>query len=56
MASKSAGTTIALKIFRDGKEIDRKITLKARDEDSKTKPVTMKDEGGSKSESKSNYN
>lgn len=54
VASKSAGTTIALKIFRDGKEIDRKITLKARDEDSKTKPVTMKDEGSSKSESKSN--
>jgi len=53
VASKSAGTTINLKIFRDGKEIDRKITLKARDEDSKTKPVTMKDEGSSKSNSKS---
>ena len=54
IASKSAGTTIALKLFRDGKEIDRKITLKARDEDTKTKPVTMKDEGSSKSETKSN--
>ena len=54
VASKSAGTAVNLKIFRDGKEIDRKITLKARDEDSKTKPVSMKDESGSKNESKSN--
>ena len=54
VASKSAGTTVNLKIFRDGKELDRKITLKARDEDAKTKPVSMKDESGSKNESKSN--
>lgn len=54
VASKTAGTTVNLKIFRDGKEIDRKITLKARDEDSKTQPVKMKDEDNSKSESKSN--
>jgi len=53
VASKSAGTTINLKIFRDGKEVDRKITLKTRDEDSKTKPVTMKDDGSSKSNPKS---
>ncbi len=53
VASKSAGTTINLKIFRDGKEIDRKITLKARDEDSTTKPVMKKDEEGSKKDSKS---
>lgn len=54
VASKTAGTTVNLKIFRDGKEIDRKITLKARDEDSKTQPVKMKDEDNSKSETKSN--
>jgi len=54
VASKSAGAIINLKIFRDGKEIERKITLKSRDEDSKTKPVTMKDEGSSKSNPKSN--
>ncbi len=54
VASKSAGTTINLKIFRDGKEIDRKITLKTRDEDSKTTPVMKKDSDGSKNESKSN--
>jgi len=54
VASKSAGTTITLKVFRDGKEIERKITLKARDEDAKTTPVKMKDEEGAKKESKSN--
>lgn len=54
VASKTAGTTVNLKIFRDGKEIDRKITLKARDEDSKSQPVKMKDETNSKSETKSN--
>ena len=54
VASKSAGTTINLKIFRDGKEIDRKITLKARDEEAKTTPAKMKNEDGSTGESKSN--
>ncbi|HOJ08354.1 MAG: Do family serine endopeptidase [Ignavibacteriales bacterium] len=54
IASKTAGTSVNLKIFRDGKEIDRKVTLKARDEDTKNKPVVMKNENNSKSESKSN--
>ena len=54
VASKTAGTTINLKIFRDGKEIDRKVTLKSRDEDSKTKPVVKKEDEGAKNESKSN--
>lgn len=54
IASKTAGTSVNLKIFRDGKEIDRKVTLKARDEDTKNKPVVMKGENKSKSESKSN--
>ncbi len=53
VASKSAGTSIDLKIFRDGKEIDRKITLKARDEDAKTTPVKMKDDEAAKKDSKS---
>jgi serine protease Do len=54
VASKTAGTTVTLKVFRDGKEIERKVTLKARDEDSKSKPVKMKDDSGAKSETKSN--
>jgi serine protease Do len=53
IASKSAGTTVNLKIFRDGKEIERKITLKARKDDSKTEPVMKKDNNGSNNESKS---
>ena len=31
IAGKSAGTTVKLTIFRDGKEIERSVTLKARD-------------------------
>lgn len=54
VASKTAGSTVTLKIFRDGKEIERKVTLKTRDEDSKNKPVKLKDDSGSKSDSKSN--
>ena len=54
VASKSAGTSISLKIFRDGKEIDRKITLKSRDDDSTIKPVIKKDDEEAKSESKTN--
>lgn len=40
VASLTAGTTVNLKIFRDGKTLDRKVTLKARDEDIKTEPVS----------------
>ncbi|HQJ47019.1 MAG TPA: trypsin-like peptidase domain-containing protein, partial [Ignavibacteriaceae bacterium] len=54
IASKTAGTAVNLKIFRDGKELDRKVTLKARDEDTKNQPVKMKSEDNSKSETKSN--
>ena len=39
IAGKSAGTVVDLTIFRDGKEIDRKVTLKARDENASTEPV-----------------
>ncbi|HSL88529.1 MAG TPA: Do family serine endopeptidase [Ignavibacteriaceae bacterium] len=39
IASKTAGTTVTLDIFRDGNEIERKVTLKSRDEDSRSEPV-----------------
>ncbi len=39
VATKSAGTDVTLTIYRDGKEIQRKVTLKARDNDTKTEPV-----------------
>jgi len=52
IAGKSAGTVVNLTIFRDGKEIDRKVTLKARDESATTQPVVdlkNKSESGSES-------
>lgn len=54
VASKTAGTTINLKIFRDGKEIDRKVTLKARNENTKSQPVSKKGDDSAKGESKLN--
>lgn len=54
IASKSAGTTVTLKLFRDGKEIERKITLKSRKDDSNSEPVMKKEGDESKSNSKSN--
>jgi serine protease Do len=39
IATKTAGTSVTLTIFRDGKEIERKVTLKARESDAKTEPV-----------------
>ena len=50
IAGKSAGTTVTLTIFRDGKEIERKITLKARDTDQPNEPVVNKDNDDSGSE------
>lgn len=54
VASKTAGTTIKLTLFRDGKEIEREVTLKSRDKDTKNEPVAdnQKDSEESK-ESKS---
>jgi len=43
VASKRAGDTITLNIYRDGDYIKRDITLKARDEDVTDKPVAEKD-------------
>lgn len=42
IASKSAGTKVKLTLFRDGREIERDVTLKARDEDSKTETAANK--------------
>ncbi len=50
IAGKSAGTKVDLTIFRDGKEIDKTVTLKARDENNKSQPVAdlkNKSENGS---------
>ncbi len=54
VASLTAGTTVKLKIFRDGETLERKVTLKARDEDVKTEPVS--DEGNMKENSESGSN
>lgn len=49
VASKSAGTTIKLTLFRDGKEIERSVVLKARDEKSKTEIAANENDNESKS-------
>ena len=46
----TAGTTVKLKIFRDGNTLERKVTLKARDEEIKTEPVSNNDDSKDKSE------
>jgi serine protease Do len=50
VASLTAGTSVNLKIFRDGKTLERKVTLKARDEEVKTEPVSEKDKSKDNSE------
>ncbi len=52
IASKTAGNVVTLEIFRDGKEMERKVTLKAREDNSKTQTVMKKDDNGSKNEVK----
>ena len=42
IAGKSAGTKVVLNIFRDGKKIEKSVTLKARDEITKAEPVVQK--------------
>jgi serine protease Do len=51
VASLTAGTAVNLKIFRDGKTLERKVTLKAREEEVKTEPVSEKDKSKDNSES-----
>lgn len=43
IASKTAGTKVKLTIYRDGKEIEREVTLRSRDTDSKSEPTTSKE-------------
>ncbi len=42
VAAKTAGTVVNLTLFRDGKEIERKVTLKKRDSETSTEPVSDK--------------
>jgi len=51
IASKSAGSSVKITLYRDGKEIERSVKLKAREDDSKTEPVVDKEEGKSDKES-----
>jgi serine protease Do len=51
VASLTAGSTVKLKIFRDGNTLERKVTLKARDEEIKTEPVSNNGDSKDKSES-----
>jgi serine protease Do len=39
VASRSAGTKVILTLFRDGKEIERTVTLKPREDDTVTRPI-----------------
>jgi serine protease Do len=48
VASQTAGTIVTLNIFRDGETLDKKVTLKARDEESNTEPISEKKGGTSK--------
>ena len=52
IASKSAGTKVNLTLFRDGKEIEKSVTLKAREEDAKAKPVSENSSTENENESK----
>lgn len=45
VASKRAGTVVKLSIFRDGKTIERHVTLKARDEEKDSKTVLASNSG-----------
>ncbi len=52
IATKTAGAKVDLTIYRNGKQFDRKVTLKARNDENKTEPVVDKDKkNNSESES-----
>ena len=53
VATKAAGTVVDLTIYRNGKDINRKVTLKERAEDSKPDALTDND-ADNENESKSN--
>jgi serine protease Do len=42
VASKTAGTTVNLTLWRDGHEIEKSVTLKARNESSESEPISEK--------------
>jgi len=50
VAAQTAGTNVTLKIFRDGDTLDKKVTLKARDEETNVDPISEKKGGTSKGE------
>jgi serine protease Do len=50
VASLTAGTTVKLKIFRDGEILERKVTLKERDADVKTEPASQKEQSEGKND------
>jgi serine protease Do len=50
VASQTAGTIVTLSIFRDGKTLDKKVTLKARDEGTNVEPISEKKSGTGKEE------
>ncbi|GBD86780.1 putative periplasmic serine endoprotease DegP-like precursor [bacterium BMS3Abin03] len=50
VAAQTAGTTITLKIFRDGNVIEKKVTLKPRDDEAITTPTSDKEESPKKEE------
>jgi serine protease Do len=54
VATKSAGSVVTLSIFRNGKEFERKVTLKERAEDSKTDQVADNDESDNNNDAKAN--
>ncbi len=49
IAGKSAGTTVTLTLYRDGKEITRDVTLKARETNQTNEPVVNKENNESDS-------
>ena len=53
VAAKTAGTSVVLTLFRDGEEIEREITLKKRDTEASTEPVSDKINEESSEESSS---
>lgn len=48
VASKRAGTSVKLVLFRDGKEVERYVTLKSRDDDSEDTAVNVANKEKSK--------
>ncbi|HEX3073796.1 MAG TPA: Do family serine endopeptidase [Ignavibacteriales bacterium] len=53
IASKRAGDVVTLKVFRDGKETERKVTLKSKDGKTEIQPVMNRDKEESSSKGKS---